>query len=361
MSAQRITPLLVVLGLAAAVGCGAKSEATNTPSNAAATGNETKEPIAILNVSYDPTRELYEEYNAAFAKFWNEEKHQDVTIEQSHGGAGKQAQKVIEGLEADVLTLAISYDIDQIVKKTDPPLLPANWQTRLDHNSCPYTSTIVFLVRKGNPKGLKDWDDLTKEGVNVVMPNPKTSGGARYIYLGAWGYALRHNGQSDDKAKEFVTSLYKNAPILGPGARDSTTTFVQNEIGDVLITWENEALLAIKQLPDNEYEVVTPSVSILAEPPVTLVDYNAALKKTTEVANAYLQHLYSPEGQAIVAKHFYRPIFEQYADKADLAKFKDITLFTVDEVFGGWNQAMAKHFNDGGVFDSIQEKIASEI
>jgi sulfate/thiosulfate transport system substrate-binding protein len=358
MSAQRFTSWLLAIGVATVLAGCSKSGAT---SDAAATGGkESKEPISIDNVSYDPTRELYEEYNPAFAKFWKEETGQEVTIRQSHAGAGKQARAVIDGQPADVLTLAIAYDIDQIVKQTDPSLLPKNWQSRLDNNSCPYTSTIVFLVRKGNPKNIKDWDDLIKEGVHVVTPNPKTSGGARYNYLAAWGYALRHNGQDEEKAKEFVTAMYKNAPILGAGARDSTTTFVQNEIGDVLITWENEAFLAVKELGPEKYEIVVPSVSILAEPPVTLVDYNAGKNNTVEVSKAYLQYLYSPEGQKIVAKHFYRPYLKQYADKEDLARFEEIPLFTVDEVFGGWPQAQAKHFNDGGVFDFIQQKLAEE-
>jgi sulfate/thiosulfate-binding protein len=343
--------------LATAVGCNSSSTASNASSGA---GKAAKEPITIDNISYDPTRELYKEYNVAFAKHWKDETGQDVTIVQSHAGAGKQARAVIEGQAADVLTLAIAYDIDQIVKETDPPLLPKNWQSRLDNNSCPYTSTIVFLVRKGNPKNIKDWDDLVKEGVHVVTPNPKTSGGARYNYLAAWGYALRHNGQDDAKAKEFVTSLYRNAPILGAGARDSTTTFVQNEIGDVLITWENEAFLAIKELGPDKFEMVVPTISVLAEPPVTVVDRNAASHNAIEVSKAYLQYLYSPEGQRIIAKHFYRPSLKQYADKEDLAQFGDVETFTVDEVFGGWNQAQAKHFNDGGVFDFILEKIASE-
>jgi len=341
--------------LVPALGCSSGSNASST-----SPGKAAKEPITIDNVSYDPTRELYKEFNPAFAKFWKEETGQEVTIVQSHAGAGKQARAVIEGQAADVLTLAIAYDIDQIVKETDPPLLPKDWQSRLDNNSCPYTSTIVFLVRKGNPKNIKDWDDLVKEGVHVVTPNPKTSGGARYNYLAAWGYALRHKGQDDAKAEEFVTALYRNAPILGAGARDSTTTFVQNEIGDVLITWENEAFLAIKELGPEKYEMVVPTISILAEPPVTVVDRNAASHNATEVSKAYLQYLYSPEGQQIIAKHFYRPSLKQYADKEDLAQFGDVDTFTVDDVFGGWNQAQAKHFNDGGVFDSILEKIAGE-
>jgi sulfate/thiosulfate transport system substrate-binding protein len=352
MSLTQFTNLLLVAALLMAPGCSSKSNARS--------GDGSKDPITIDNVSYDPTRELYEEFNPAFAKFWLAETGQEVTIIQSHAGAAKQARAVIEGQPADILTLAIAYDIDQIVKLTDPPLLPADWQSRLDNRSCPYTSTIVFLVRKGNHKNIKDWDDLTKPGVHVVTPNPKTSGGARYNYLAAWGYALRHNGQDDAKAKEFVTALYRNAPILGAGARDSTNTFVQNEIGDVLIAWENEAFLAVEQLGDDKYEIVVPSVSILAEPPVTVVDRNAGAHNAIEVSKAYLQYLYSPEGQRIVARHFYRPYLKQYADEKDLERFEDVPLFTVDEVFGGWPQAQAKHFSDGGVFDYIQEAIAGE-
>jgi sulfate transport system substrate-binding protein len=346
----------MILLLAGASGC-SRSDALGTPGDSAA---KPRQAVEILNVSYDPTRELYEDYNVAFAKYWKGATGGDVTITQSHGGAGKQARAVIEGLEADVLTLAIAYDVDQIVKQTDPPLLPENWQSRLDQNSSPYTSTIVFLVRKGNPKGVKDWSDLVKPGLHVVMPNPKTSGGARYIYLAAWGYALRTQGGDNALARQFVTSLYKNAPNLGPGARDSTTTFVQNGIGDVLITWENEAFLAIKRLGPEKYEIVVPTVSILAEPPVTLVDRNAKDHGTSEVAAAYLQYLYSPEGQQIVAKHFYRPRQMQHAAKEDAERFLDIPLFSVDEVFGGWPKAHARHFAEGGVFDQIQEKLATD-
>ena len=317
----------------------------------------TKQAVTLLNVSYDPTRELYDEFNAAFAKHYREETDTPVVIEQSHGGAGKQARAVIDGLKADVVTLAIAYDIDQIAELTD--LLPKNWQSRLENNSCPYTSTIVFLVRAGNPKQIKDWDDLVKDGIEVITPNPKTSGGARYNYLGAWGYALNKFGQDEQKARDFVKKLYKNVPVLGSGARDSTTTFVQREQGDVLITWENEALLALKELGPEKFEIVTPSVSILAEPPVTVIDKNAAARKSTEAANAYLKYLYSPAGQRLAAKHFYRPSNPGSAAPEDLARFKEIELFKVDEVFGGWPQAQAKHFNDGGLFDVIQEEIAS--
>jgi sulfate transport system substrate-binding protein len=307
--------------------------------------------VTLLNVSYDPTRELYVEFNAAFARHWEKETGQQVTIEQSHGGAGTQARAVIDGLKADVVTLALAYDIDQIAKLTG--LFPADWQSRLPHNSCPYTSTIVFLVRKGNPKGIKDWDDLVKPGIEVITPNPKTSGGARYNYLAAWGYALRQHGNDEAKAREFVTALYKNVPVLDSGARGATTTFVQRGIGDVLLAWENEALLAIKELGPDEVEMVVPSVSILAEPPVTVVDKNAARHGAQDVAEAYLKYLYSPEGQRLVAKHFYRPSEPDYADPADLQRFPVLELFTVDKVFGGWANAQAKHFDDGGVFDAI--------
>lgn len=333
-----------LLSLGALAGCG---DAGSTPAGT----------VTLLNVSYDPTREFYEDFNAAFAKHYQEESGKPVVVTQSHGGAGKQARAVIDGLEADVLTLAIAYDIDQIAKLTD--LLPEDWQSRLDNNSCPYTSTIVFLVRSGNPKQIKDWDDLVKEGVEVITPDPKTSGGARYNYLGAWGYALNKNGQDEQKARDFVKKLYENVPILGSGARDSTTSFVQRGQGDVLITWENEALLALKELGADKYEIVTPSISILAEPPVTIVDKNATAHQSTEVSNAYLKYLYSPEGQRLAAKHFYRPSITESAAPEDLARFKEIELFKVDDVFGGWPKAQAKHFNDGGEFDVIQEEIAS--
>lgn len=334
----------VALCLAALAGCG---EAGSAPTGA----------ITLLNVSYDPTREFYEEFNAAFAKRYEGETGKPVVIAQSHGGAGKQARSVIDGLEADVLTLAIAYDIDQIAELTD--LLPKDWQSRLDNNSCPYTSTIVFLVRAGNPKNIADWNDLARDGVEVITPNPKTSGGARYNYLAAWGYALEKFGQDEQQARDFVKKLYKNVPVLGSGARDSTTTFVQREQGDVLITWENEALLALKKLGPDKYEIVSPSISVLAEPPVTVVDRNSNAHKSTEVANAYLTYLYSPEGQRLAAKHFYRPSATAGAAPEDLARFKEIELFKVDDVFGGWPKAQAKHFNDGGVFDAIQEEIAS--
>jgi sulfate/thiosulfate-binding protein len=351
--------MFAALSLAAA-GCNSSTSASSLTDTPVAGGKTVKEPITIDNVSYDPTRELYSEFNPAFAIYWKEKSGQDVTINQSHAGAAKQARAVIDGQPADVVTLAIGYDIDQIVKLTNPSLLPADWQSRLPHNSCPYTSTIVFLVRKGNPKSIKDWDDLTKEGVHVVTPNPKTSGGARYNYLAAWGYARRKFGNDEAKARDFVVSLYKNAPILGAGARDSTTTFVQNEIGDVLITWENEAFLAIEQLGKEKYEMVVPSISVLAEPPVTVIDRNAEAHGAVEVATAYLNYLYSPIGQQLAAKHFYRPNNPEHARAEDVAKFPKIDMFKIDEEFGGWKKAQAEHFNDGGVFDQIQEQLASE-
>jgi sulfate transport system substrate-binding protein len=303
----------------------------------------------LLNVSYDPTRELYQEFNAAFAKHWKATTGEDVTIKQSHGGSGKQARAVIDGLEADVVTLALARDIDGIADKAKA--LPADWQKRLAHNSTPYTSTIVFLVRKGNAKGIKDWDDLVKEGVQVITPNPKTSGGAQWNYLAAWEYAKRKYG-GDDKAKEFVTKLYKNVPVLDSGARGSTTTFVERGVGDVFISWENEAFLALKELGPDKFEIVVPSVSILAEPPVAVVDKNVDKKGTRKVAEAYLQYLYSPEGQEIAGKNFYRPTDEKVAAKyAD--QFPKINLFKIDQAFGGWKNAYETHFKDGGTFDQI--------
>jgi len=306
----------------------------------------------LLNVSYDPTRELYQDFNAAFAKHWKSKTGETVTIKQSHGGAGKQARAVIDGLEADVVTLALAYDIDAIASKAK--LLPADWQKRLPHNASPYTSTIVFLVRKGNPKGIKDWADLVKPGVAVITPNPKTSGGARWNYLAAWGYALRQPGGSDAKAKDFVAKLFANVPVLDSGARGSTTTFVERGLGDVLLAWENEAYLAVKELGPDKFEIVTPPLSILAEPPVSVVDKVVDKRGTRKLAEAYLQYLYTPEGQEIAARHYYRPI-----DKAIGAKyakqFAGAKLFTIDEVFGGWQKAQKAHFEDGGVFDQIYQ------
>ncbi|MCI0591775.1 MAG: sulfate ABC transporter substrate-binding protein [Gammaproteobacteria bacterium] len=304
--------------------------------------------VTLLNVSYDPTRELYEEFNAAFAKRWKEKTGEGVTIQQSHGGSGKQARAVIDGLEADVVTLALAYDIDAIAEKSG--LLRKNWQSVLPHNSAPYTSTIVFLVRKGNPKGIKDWDDLVKPGIEIITPNPKTSGGARWNYLAAWAYALKKYG-SEQAAKEFVGKLYKNAVVLDTGARGSTTTFVERGIGDVLLAWENEAFLSIKEKA-GEFEIVVPSLSILAEPPVAVVEKVADKHGTLEVARAYLDYLYTKEGQEIAAKHFYRPRDPEIAGKHD-NPFAKITLITIDEVFGGWKKAQTTHFIDGGVFDQI--------
>jgi sulfate/thiosulfate-binding protein len=312
----------------------------------------TPKPVTLLNVSYDPTRELYEDFNKQFATYWKGKTGQDVTIRQSHGGSGKQARSVIDGLEADVATLALAYDIDQISEKAG--LLPANWQTRLPHNSSPYTSTIVLLVRKGNPKKIKDWGDLARPGVSVITPNPKTSGGARWNYLAAWAWALRQPGGNEASAREFVSKLYKNVPVLDAGARGSTTTFVERGIGDVLIAWENEALLAIKELGPGKFEVVAPSLSILAEPPVAVVDKVAGKHGTKAVAQAYLEYLYTPEGQAIAAKNFYRPrdpaVAAEYA-----AEFPKVNLVTIDEVFGGWKKAHAAHFADGASFDQIYQ------
>ena len=307
--------------------------------------------IKLLNVSYDPTRELYQDYNVAFAKYWKDKTGDTVKVEQSHGGSGKQARAVIDGLEADVVTLALAYDVDAIAEKAR--LLPADWQKRLPNNSSPYTSTIVFLVRKGNPKRIKDWDDLVKSDMKIIPANPKTSGAARWTYLAAWGYALKKNGGDEAKAKEFVAKFYKNVPVLDTGARGATTTFVQRGIGDVLVGWENEAILSLKESGKDEYEIIWPSISILAEPPVTVVDKNAKRRGTETVAKAYLEYLYTPEGQEIAAKRHYRPrnavVAEKYA-----AEFPKLELFTIDEVFGGWQKAQKAHFGEGGSFDKIQ-------
>ncbi|MET0408887.1 MAG: sulfate ABC transporter substrate-binding protein [Hyphomicrobium sp.] len=306
--------------------------------------------ITLLNVSYDPTRELYQAYNQEFVKFWKAKTGDDVTIKQSHGGSGKQARSVIDGLDADVVTLALAADVEALHKNGD--LVHADWIKRLPDNSAPYTSTIVFLVRKGNPKGIKDWVDLTKDGVEVVTPNPKTSGGARWNYLAAWGYALKQPGGSDATAKDFVSKIYKNTKVLDSGARGSTTTFVERGIGDVLIAWENEAYLSLKELGPDKFEIVTPSISILAEPNVAVVDKVVDKRGTRDVAEAYLKHLYSPEGQEIAAKNYYRPRDEKIAQKY-ASQFGPVKTFTIDEVFGGWGKAQATHFGDGGVFDQI--------
>ena len=308
--------------------------------------------VTLLNVSYDPTRELYQDFNAAFAKYWKAKTGQDVSIEQSHGGSSKQARAVIDGLQADVVTLALAYDIDAIAQNAG--LLPAGWQKRLPQNSTPYTSTIVFLVRKGNPKQIKDWNDLVKPGISVITPNPKTSGGARWNYLAAWAYALKQPGGSEDKAKEFVKQLYKNVPVLDSGARGSTTTFVQREIGDVLIAWENEAFLSLKELGPDKVQIVVPSQSILAEPPVSIVDKVVDKKGTRKVAEAYLEYLYTPEGQEIAARNYYRPRLDSVAKKY-ASTFPKIQLVTIDDLFGGWQKAQKTHFADGGVFDQIYQ------
>jgi sulfate transport system substrate-binding protein len=307
-------------------------------------------PVTLLNVSYDPTRELYEEFNQQFRAWWKGTTGQDVTIRQSHGGSGKQARSVIDGLEADVVTLAVAYDVDQIAEKGR--WLKPDWQSRLPDNSSPYTSTIVLLVRKGNPKGIKDWGDLVKPGVSVITPNPKTSGGARWNYLAAWAWALRQPGGSEAKARDFVSRLYRNVPVLDAGARGSTTTFVERGIGDVLLAWENEALLAIKELGPGRLEIIAPSISILAEPPVAVVDRVANKHGTRPVADAYLEYLYSDVGQQIAAKHFYRPRLAAVAAQYQ-AQFPRIELITVDGVFGGWKKAHAVHFADGALFDQI--------
>jgi sulfate/thiosulfate transport system substrate-binding protein len=306
--------------------------------------------VRLLNVSYDPTRELYQEFNAAFARHWKEKTGDTVIIQQSHGGAGRQARAVIDGLPADVVTLALAYDIDMIAEVARS--LPADWQQKLPHNSAPYTSTIVLLVRTGNPKGIRDWDDLVRPGIAVITPNPKTSGGARWNYLAAWAYALRRHNQDEDKAREFVTRLYRNVPVLDTGARGAATTFVQRGIGDVLIAWENEAFLAIQEFGADKFEVVLPSLSILAEPPVAVVERNVRRKRTEVVAQAYLEFLYSDVGQDLAGKHFYRPRSE-----AALAKYSDrfatLEMVTIDEAFGGWREAQRIHFAEGGVFDLI--------
>ncbi|WPO41050.1 sulfate ABC transporter substrate-binding protein [Tardiphaga sp. 42S5] len=304
--------------------------------------------ISLLNVSYDPTRELYVDFNKSFAAAYQKETGKSVEIKQSHGGSGAQARSVIDGLQADVVTLALAYDIDAIANKG---LLAKDWQKRLALNSSPYTSTIVFLVRKGNPKAIKDWDDLIKSGVSVITPNPKTSGGARWNYLGAWGYALKKYG-SQDKAKEFVGNIFKNVPVLDTGARGSTITFVQRGVGDVLLAWENEAYLAIQEFGKDKFEIVAPSLSILAEPPVAVVDTVTDKKGTKAAAEAYLKYWYTKEGQEIAARNFYRPRDADTAKKYE-ASFAKVDLFTIDDVFGGWTKAQSEHFTDGGVFDKI--------
>ncbi|MGE7094039.1 sulfate ABC transporter substrate-binding protein [Lysinibacillus sp. NPDC048646] len=327
----------------ALTGCNTKS------SDEDASTEETKKSVELLNVSYDPTRELYEEFNKDFIAKWRDETGQDVSIKQSHGGSGKQGRAVIDGLEADVVTLALAYDIDEISQTRE--LLNKDWQSEFDNNSTPYTSTIVFLVRKGNPKGIQDWNDLTKDDVSVITPNPKTSGGARWNYLAAWGYAAKLYNNDEAKIKEFMTALYSNVEVLDSGARGSTTTFVEREIGDVLIAWENEAYLSLNELGKDEFEIITPSLSILAEPPVAIVDKIVDKNGTREVAEAYLKHLYSDIGQEIAAKNYYRPrnadILANYQEQ-----FPSLELISIDD-FDGWEKAQATHFKDDGTFDEI--------
>jgi len=306
--------------------------------------------VALLNVSYDPTRELYADFNKAFAAHWKARTGDTVTVRQSHGGSGKQARSVIDGLDADVVTLALAYDIDELSARAG--LIPADWQKRLPHNSAPYTSTYIFLVRKGNPKGIRNWDDLVKPGVSVITANPKTSGGARWGYLAAYGFALKQPGGSDAKARDFVGKLFGNVPVLDSGARGSTVTFAERGIGDVLLAWENEAHLSLKEFGTDKFDIVYPPLSILAEPPVTLVDRNVDRKGTRAVAQAYLEYLYSPQGQEIAARHFYRPIDATVAARHAKA-FPEVELFSIDDVFGGWAKAQKTHFADGGVFDRI--------
>ena len=309
--------------------------------------------ITLLNVSYDPTRELYQDFNAAFSKYWLAKTGDKVTVKASHGGSGKQARAIIDGLDADVATLALAYDVDQLYEKGK--LIPKDWQKRLQHNSSPYTSTIVLLVRKGNPKGIKDWDDLVKPGVSVITPNPKTSGGARWNYLAAWAFAQKKYGGDEAKTKEFVGKLLKNVPVLDTGARGATTTFVERGIGDVLLAWENEAFLAQKELGVGKFEIVVPSLSILAEPPVTVVDKFAKKHGTEQVAKAYLEYLYTEEGQEIAAKNYYRPTIASVAKKYE-SQFPKVNLVKIDEEFGGWQKAQKTHFSDGGTFDQIYSK-----
>lgn len=338
-----VTTLTRRSAIAAAFGLGIAGLAGHAPSASA-------KDITLLNVSYDPTRELYAAYDKAFSKYWKEKTGDNVTIRQSHGGSGKQARAVIDGLEADVVTLALAADVDAL--HTNGDLIKADWIKKFADNSAPYTSTIVFLVRKGNPKGIKDWPDLVKNGVEIITPNPKTSGGARWNYLAAWGYALKQAGGNEEKAKEFVSQIYKHTKVLDSGARGSTTTFVERGIGDVLLAWENEAHLALKEFGEDKFEIVTPSISILAEPNVAVVDKVVDKRGTRKVAEAYLEHLYSPEGQEIAAENFYRPRDPKIAAKY-AGQFGQVKTFTIDDVFGGWTKAQKEHFADGGIFDQI--------
>ncbi len=344
---QRKTHSILVAAILLA-GCSEQAIDAKSPTGGAAAGSS----IRLLNVSYDPTRELYQAIDEAFAKTWQAQTGQQIQIEQSHDGSGKQARAVIDGLEADVVTLGLAYDIDAIAERGK--LLDAGWQKRLPNNSTPFTSTIVFLVRKGNPKGIKDWNDLVRDGVQVITPNPKTSGGARWSYLAAWGYALKQKGGSPETARQFITALYKNVAVLDTGARGSTTTFVERGLGDVLLAWENEAYLATSKLGKDKFEIIYPSTSILAEPPVAVVDQVVEKHGTRKAAEAYLQFLYTPEAQEIAAQNFYRPQLAEVAKKY-AARFPSIDLFTIDELFGGWKKAQATHFADGGVFDQIYQ------
>ncbi len=363
---------LFFLSIAAAlvcIGC-QQSSVESKPKGESKAG--AAEKIEIMNVSYDPTRELYKEFNQAFAKHWAKEKHQEVDVKMSHAGSGKQARAVIDGLPADVVTLALAYDVDAIRQKSKPSLLPDGWQKKLPQNSAPYTSTIVFLVRKGNPKNIKDWNDLIKPEVSVITPNPKTSGGARWNYLAAWGYSLKQSlgdlaklkdpKQSDAVAKaqttarEFVKQLFARVAVLDTGARGSTMTFVQRNMGDVLLAWENEAYLSVNELGPDKFEIVAPSISILAEPSVAVVEKNAEKHNTSEVAEAYLKYLYTDEGQSLAAKHYYRPRNVKSVPPEYMKHFSNIELFTIDDVFGGWEKAQPEHFDDGGIFDQISKK-----
>jgi sulfate/thiosulfate-binding protein len=341
---------LIGIALASIIVAGCNGSGSSSPTETGGTSSASTS-VTLLNVSYDPTRELYAEYNKEFATYWKGKTGQTVEVNQSHGGSGKQSRAVADGQEADVVTLALGYDIDAI---QEAGLIESAWQERLPDNSAPYTSTIVFLVRKGNPKGIKDWGDLIKPGISVITPNPRTSGGARWNYLAAWAYALRQPGGSAEKAREFVAALFKNVPVLDTGARGSTNTFVQRNIGDVLLAWENEAFLAVEELGPDKFEIVVPSLSILAEPSVSVVDKVVEKKGTREIATEYLEHLYSKEGQALVAKHYYRPRDLEAAGE-DAKRFPKLELITIDEVFGGWRKAQAEHFSDGGTFDKIYQ------
>jgi sulfate/thiosulfate-binding protein len=345
MLSRALAPVLAAT-LVLAAAC-SRDDSASSDTQGAAGGT-----VTLLNVSYDPTRELYDDFNRAFAEHWKARTGTTVRVDMSHGGSGKQARAVIDGLAADVVTLALAYDVGML--NTRGALIPADWQARLPHNSAPYTSTILFVVRKGNPKHIRDWNDLARPGVSVITPNPKTSGGARWNYLAAWGYALRQPGGTDETAQAFVASLFGNVPVLDSGARGSTTTFAEREIGDVLITWENEALLLLRELGADKFEIVTPSVSILAEPPVTVVDRFADKHGTRAVAEEYLRYLYTDEGQEIVARHHYRPRSAEVAAR-HAEKFPAVQLFTIDEGFGGWARAQKAHFDDGGVFDRIYQ------